>query len=357
MATNSKFYERLLAQAVLTANITEPSFTAQENAPFVGENIAPLVDMRTDVVALTVARVAAIGIGSFVAPEGTPPLIDLTGREEESWLTEMADLAEQHRISPTRWRRLQSTDPEVVAEEARKLIDIGVIMEERARRLTEKMRWDAFQGQVVLSYQNNDSNLQVTYPIPAGNKPTVSVPWTDTTNADVVADLKAWRLKVATETGAPGTEYHLASEDIELMLANQKLRGYYNIPVGQPFRPTVEDVARLVGEGTTFIPVDHAYRAESVGTARRPQDHTRYLALGKVLVTPKGYTVNGQRIADMPNGLVEVQTGYNTGQLLIGPQSEIKLHGDSMQRFLHHKAKRLPRLSVPGAFLTATIYS
>lgn len=354
---NTKYYERLLAQAVLTANITEPSFTAQENAPFVGETLAPLVDMRTDVVAITVARVAAIGIGSHVAPEATPPLIDLTGREEESWLTEMADLAEQHRISPTRWRRLQSTDPDVVAEEARKLIDIGVIMEERARRLTEKMRWDAFQGSVILEYQNRDTNLEVTYPIPAGNHPVSALPWDDPATSDPVADQKAWRLKVAAETGAPGTEYHLASEDIELMLASDSLRGHFNVPVGMPFAPSVEDVARLVGTGTTYIPVDHGYREESVGASRRPEDHTRYFPLGKVLVTPAGYTVNGQRIADMPNGLVEVQTGYNTGQLLVGPQSEIKLHGDSMQRFLHHKAKRLPRIAVPGAFLTATIYT
>lgn len=353
---NTSLYERLLKQAVLTENIVTPGFTAQENAPFVGEQLAPLINVDGDVVAITASRIAAIGIGQFVAPEATPPFIDLTGRESETQLTEMADMAEQHRISPTRWRRLQSTDPDVVGEEARRLIEIGQIMEERARRLTEKMRWDAFQGEVTLEYQNRDTNLVITYPIPLGNKPVSSVPWDDTTNSDPVADLKADRLKVATETGNPGNLAHIADEDLELVLSNQKLRGYFNVPVGQPFRPTAEDVQRLIGTGFRFVPVNHSYRKEDVGTSVRPEDHTRYLPLGKVLVTPD-YNANGRAIAQMLNGDVEIQTGYNTGVLLKGPQSEIKLHGDSMQRFLHHKAKRLPRLGQPGAFLTRTIYT
>jgi len=354
--TNTEYFQRLLSQAVLTENIVGPSFTAQETAPFVGETIAPLVNYDGDVIAITAARVAAIGVGQHVAPEATRPFIDLTGREEETWLTEMADMGEQHRISPTRWRRLQSSDPAVVGEEARKLIEIGQIMEERLRRLTELDRWQAFRGTLTITYQNSDSVLVIAYPIPAGNLPVVSVPWTDTVNADPVADMRAWRLKVATETGNPGVRFHLADEDAELIILNDKLRGYFNVPVGQPFRPTLDDVAALVGTGTTFIGVNHAYRAESVGSAVRPQDHTRYLPLGKVLVTPE-YNANGRPVAEVANGDVEVQTGFNTGVLVKGPQSEIKLDSQSMQRFLHHMAKRLPRLIQPGAFLTATIYS
>lgn len=353
---NQKYFERLLRQAVLTDNIVGPSFTAQEQAPFVGERIAPIRNVDGDVVAITASRIAAIGIGQFVAPEASPPFVDLTGREEESQITEMADLAEQHRISPTRWRRLQSSDPEVVGEEARRLIEIGQILEERNRRLTEKMRWDAFMGRVIAEYQNRDTNLVIDYPIPLGNRPTVTVPWTDTENSDPIADIKAWRLKVGQETGQPGNLVHLADEDLELVLLNENLRGYFNIPVGQPFRPTEEDVARLIGTNVEFVPVNHSYRKEDVGSSVRAEDHTRYLPLGKVLVTP-AYNANGRQIAEVPNGDVEIQTGYNTGALLKGPQSEIKLHGDSMQRFLHHKSKRLPRLVQPGAFLTATIYS
>jgi hypothetical protein len=353
---NTSYFQRLLSQAVLTENIVGPGFTAQETAPFVGEQIAPLKDYDGDVIAITASRIAAIGIGQWVAPEASRPFVDLTGREEETFLTEMADMGEQHRISPTRWRRLQSNDPNVVGEEARKLIEIGQILEERNRRLTEKARWDAFMGTLIIEYQNRDNNLEITYPIPAGNVPVVSVPWDDTANSDPVADMRAWRLKIATETGIPGTRYHLSDEDAELILMNETLRGYFNVPVGQPFRPVLDDVAALVGTGTTFIGVNHGYRKEEVGSSVAPDDHERYLPLGKVLVTPD-YNANGRPIAEVANGDVEVQTGFNTGVLVKGPQSEIKLHSDSMQRFLHHMAKRLPRLIQPGAFLTATIYT
>lgn len=327
-----------------------------EAAPFVGEQIAPLVNTTAETIAIRESRTAAFGIGSAVAPEATPVLIDLTGREESSRIHELAEMAEQHRISPTRWYKLQSTDENVVAEEARKLIEIGQQMEERARRLTEKWRWDAFSGDLTITYQNNDSVLNIAYPLPSGNKPTVAVEWTDTVNADVVADMKAFRNQIASTAGNPGVVFHLADEDQELILANQKLRAYFNVAVGQPFRPTLDDVAQLVGPGTRFVGVNHGYRLEAAGTATDESAHQRYLPLGKMLVTTE-YNNNGFRIAEVPNGRVEVQTGYNTGTLLFGPQSEIKLHGDSMERFLHHKAKRLPALHQPEAFLYATIYT
>jgi hypothetical protein len=197
--------------------------------------------------------------------------------------------------------------------------------------------------------------LQIDYPIPTSNKVVASVAWTDTTNSDPIADLRAARLGVLTNTANPGNLCHISDEDLELVLNNAKLRTYFNVPVGQPFRPTVDDVTPLIGDGFRFVPTNHAYRATTVGTSVRPQDHTRYLPLGKVIVTPE-YNINGRPIAEMPNGDVEIQTGYNTTVLLKGPQSEIKLHGDSHQRFLHHRAKRLPRIVQPGAFYNLTIY-
>jgi hypothetical protein len=145
------YYDRLLSQAVLTDNIVGPSFTAQEQAPFVGEQIAPLRNVDGDVVAITASRIAAIGIGQFVAPEASPPFVDLTGREEETQITEMADLGEQHRISSDKVEKASVLVTQVVvAEEARKVIEIGQILEERQRRLTEKLRWDAFQGTAII---------------------------------------------------------------------------------------------------------------------------------------------------------------------------------------------------------------
>jgi hypothetical protein len=68
------------------------------------------------------------------------------------------------------------------------------------------------------------------------------------------------------------------------------------------------------------------------------------------------YTIDGAPIADTPNGLVEIATGYNTTALLPGPQSEVIMKGDGVyQRFLRQASRRIVRLRRPEAFLFADI--
>ena len=347
--------DRLFDQAVLTDFIVKPAQTAMEAAPRLGDQIAPLVDVPGQFVKMRTATVHAFGIGQFKAPEGTPPLVDLTGREESEQLGgEMLQLDEMHRISPTRWARLQSTDENIVAQEARNIIEIGTELEIRNQRLTEKLRWDAFKGTVIAQYQQGDSVLTINYPKPTGHNPVVAVSWTDTTNADPIADLKAWQLVVANSSGTPGTRIHIGSLDWELLLANAKLKTYYNIPVGQPFRPTVEDVQALLAPGTQFVLTDAGYRPASVGASTASTDHVRYLPTGELLVTTD-YRVDGTPIADTPNGEVQIVTGWNTTALVQGPVSELKLNTESMNYLLRHASRRIPRILRPECFLWADV--
>lgn len=347
--------DRLFNQAALTELTVQPVLTAMEAEPRLGDQIAPLRQIDGQYVALRVRDVHAFGIGQFKSPEATPPLVDLTGREEREEIMELVALDEMHRISPTRWERLQSSDENVVAEEARRLVEIGQELEIRNQRLTEKMRWDAFKGTLVVTYQQSDAVLQIDYPKPTGHNPTVSVLWTDTVNSDPVADIKAWQLQLANSSGnAETTIIHLSSEDAELILNNDKLKAYYNIPAGQPFRPTLEDVEALLLPGGTFKITDAGYRASTVGASRARADHTRYLPVGKVFVTT-AYSVEGQQIADTPNGQVQFVTGYNSTAFAQGPISEVKLHLESMNYFLRHASRRIPRILRPECLLYATV--
>lgn len=345
----------ILDQAALTDSIVGPVETEMEAAPFLGEQISPMFDVDNQYVSMRVEDTYAYGIGQFRAPEATPPLMDLTGREEREEVIELAYLDEMHRISPIRWERLNSTDERVAGREARKLIEIGQILERRNERLTEWMRWQAFSGQLTIEYQQRDTALVIDYPLPAGSRPNASAPWTDTINSDPINDLRTWQTQVATVAGGAGLRIHLASEDIELLLSNQKLRGYFNVAAGQPFLPALDDVLRLLRPGTQIIPFDTAYRDESVGASKAPEDHTRFLPIGNLLMTTD-YRLDGAPIADTPNGLVEIATGYNTTALLPGPQSEVIMKGDgAYQRYLRQASRRIVRLRRPEAFLYATI--
>lgn len=346
----------IMDQAALTDQIVGPVETALEQEPFLGEQIAPMFDVDGQYVAMQVEDYHAYGIGQFRAPESTPPLMDITGREGSEVVIELAHLDEMHRISPTRWEKLNSTDDRIASREARSLIEIGQILERRNERLTEWMRWQAFSGQLTIEYQQRDTALVIDYPSPAGHRPTATIDWTDLVNSDPIQDLRTWQNQVSISSGSAGLIIHIGSDDLELVLNNQKLRGYFNVEPGQPFLPSEADVLRLLKPGTKFQIFDAAYRAESVGASKRPEDHTRFLPLGRILVTTE-YRNNGTPIADCANGLVEIATGYNSTALLPGPQSEIIMKGDgAYQKFLRQASRRIPRIRQPEAFLYAEIY-
>jgi hypothetical protein len=346
----------ILDQAALTDSIVGPVETEMETAPFLGEQIAPMFDIDGQYVSMKVEDIHAYGIGQFRAPEATPPLMDITGREEREEVIELVHLDEMHRVSPIRWERLNSNDERIAGREARSLIEIGQILERRNERLTEWMRWQAFSGQLTVEYQQRDTALVIDYPLPAGHTPNTAVAWSDTVNSDPVNDLRTWQTACAVGCGKAGLLIHLSSEDLENVLNNQKLRTYFNVAVGQPFLPGIEDVLRLLRPGSQFITQDSAYRDESVGASVDPEDHTRFLPVESVLLTPEGYNANGAPIADTPNGVVEIATGYNTTALLPGPQSEIVMKGDGIyQRFLRQASRRIVRLRQPGAFVYADV--
>ena len=64
-------------QAVLTTLINEQVDTALEQAPFLGETVAPSVNIASRMARMDVARTYAFGIGQFKAPNAMPALIDM----------------------------------------------------------------------------------------------------------------------------------------------------------------------------------------------------------------------------------------------------------------------------------------
>lgn len=341
----------IMDQAALTDSIVGPVETEMETQPYTGEQIAPMQDTDSQYVSMRVEDLHAFGIGQFRAPEASIPLMDITGREEREEVIEMAYLDEAHRISPRRWEILTQGGDTLAAREARRLVEIGQILERRNERLSEWMRWSAFSGQLTIEYQQRDTALVIDYPLPSGHKPAAAVPWTDTTNSDPVNDLKTWLSTVSNDAGSPGRRIHISDDDLELVVTNQKLRTYFNVEVGQPFMPTQEDVLKLLPPGTQFIPTNHAFREEDVGGSKRPEDHTRYLPIGNILITTD-YTIEGVNIAETLNGPVEIKTGPDATSFLPGPQSEIILKGEGVYtRLLRQASRRIVRLKRPEAFL------
>lgn len=340
-------------QAVLTALINDEVDTNLERQAFVGEQIAPLRDVQARAVRVQVGRTYSFGIGQFKAPDAVPPLIEMPVGEREERMIEIALLEEMHRITGEQWMRLQSKDENVRAAEGLDVIERGRILQTRNERLTEWMRWQSFKGSLTITYPTG-STLVIDYGFPAGHAPTAGTLWTDTTDSDPVADLEAWQDKLATDSGHLGTRVHLTSSTAKLILKNEKLKTYYNVPSGQPFKPTLQDVANLLAEDTQFIIYDAGFRPMQSAAPRDDASHTRYLPTPNVLVTTP-YSIEGDQIADVANGQVEISSGYNTTNILQGPQSEVILDHMTKNRYLRQASARIPRINHPESFLWATV--
>jgi hypothetical protein len=341
-------------QATLTGLINKPLEARVESEPTIGESIAPLESVQAREVKLQVREINPFGKGQFRAPGATPPLMEATAELREE-IIELALLDEMYRIKDEDFLALQSNDENYKRRAGLSVVERGNVLAIRNRRATEDLRWQAFSGTAVITYPSG-SQIEIDYGIPSDHKPSASPEWDDHVNSDPIADLKAWQLKSAVAVGSYGTKIHMGTETWQHLIQNDKLTDYLTGTDRPLMVPRKEDVLALLWEGTEIIVTDAGYRAEGSGTSRGINSVTPYLPKGKVLITTP-YTIEGERIADMPDGQVIVSTGYNSVDVRQGAQSEVLLEHMSKTHFLRYGSARIPRIRQPGAFVWATAYT
>ncbi len=351
-------------QATLTEVINRPLIKRVESDPSVGETIAPLNQVQSREVKLQVRDVEAFGKGQFRAPGATPALTEFRSNLREE-VIELALLDEMNRIKDEDYLALSSPDDNQKRKAGVSIVDRGTMLAIRNQRLTDTMRWQSFSGSCTITYPNG-GEIDVDYGIPNVNKPTASTAWSDKTNSDPIADLRAWQKLSANQIGTYGVKIHMNSDTFLLVLENAKLKDYLT-GWGRPlFFPQNQDILDLLRghpsgpssnqEATEIIIVDGGYRAEGVGSDRGVGNVTRFLPYGKVLITTE-YSVDGQRIADVCDGQVIVSTGYNQVGIRQGSQAEVLLEHFGKTHFLRYASARIPRILQPGAFVYATVAS
>lgn len=339
-------------QAALTDVINRSYQSREDSSPSIGAQIAPLKPVQAREVKVNGRILNGNGLGQLRAPGATPPLYEPTASYQES-VIELALPDEMHRINQEDYLALKSSDINYRRKAGVELVERVESLVVRNINRTEKMRWEAFSGTVTLEYPSGAS-LDVDYGIPVANKPTTSLDWNNPATSDPIADLKEWQKLTAKAVGSWGLKIHMSSEAWELLIASDSVISRLTGNDRPLYVPTKADVLSLLREGTDIVIYDGGWRSD--GDASRSYDAlNRFLPKDKVLITTD-YSINGQPIADTPDGQVLVGNSINTAPIVKqGAQSEIIYDQISHEHLVRYASARIVRLHEPGAFVWADV--
>lgn len=342
-------------QAVMTDLITRPVVTQWEDQPRLGDLLAPVRSLPGRSAKLQVRQTLAFGKGQFRAPDASPALY----KPNQTWRQEVISLVlleEMERIGEEQYLLLNSPDENVKRAAGVDLVERGQILQSRNERLTEWMRWQAFQGNLTIPYPGGQE-LFIDYGYQSNQKPTAATPWSTVASADPIGDMKSWAATIAANSGYFGIRFHMSSETWEYVVRNTGLRALLTATNRTMLIPTKQDVLNLLRDGTDIVIYDNGYRDDTQGSARGiPNSLTRFLPPGKVLVTTE-YQIEGRSIAETLDGQVVVGSGYNSVSIQQGAQAETILDNLSKNHFMRVASARIPRLIYPECFLWATAYT
>lgn len=348
-------------QSQLTHVIARAMTLGRENVPSLADQIAPKEDVKSRKVKYRVSEVDAFGVGQLRAPDGNPQLY----RSAMSYRDEYIELAlpdEMERVSEDTMLKLLSSDLNIKASGGVDLVTRGKILGLRNMRRVEKMRWEMFlTGKVTLDYLDSDD--QIDFGLPADHIVTAGTLWSDTTNADIISQVRTWQKVLADDIGTYGTEIHMNSDTWDYVYNNAKIATKLSTWGRGLMVPQMDEVASLFREGTSIHIYDGGFRDVGVkmgsvagkpNASRGNAQLTKWLPNGKVLITTP-YQIDGEKIADTPNGQVMIATGYNSAEPRQGPQSETILDPISKNTFLRYAGAAIPRMLIPEAFFVATV--
>jgi len=340
-------------QAVLTEIVRRDIERAYEKGPRLGDLIAPLKPVQDRVVKTETIEYRAFGKGQFKAPDATPALYTPRIKYTEEGI-ELALLEEMTVIQESHWHRLNSADESIRRAAGVDILGRAKVLQLRNERLTEWMRFEAFKGKLIIEYPVTGMVVELDYKMPATHKPVASIAWT-AEGSTPVDDIRAWQKLSANTVGHHGVMIHLNSDTWEVLERHVQVRDYLTDGSRDLFLPTEDEVARLMRAGTQFVVHDGGFTEEDSEYEEGLDSLTQYIPDGYVLITTP-YVIDGEQIADTPDGLVAISTAYDELSLRQGMQSEVIVNHEAKAHFWRQASARIPRVKRPGAFVWAKVF-
>lgn len=333
-----------------------------------GPRIAPLVPVQDRKIKKQAFEIEAFGKGKFKARDATPPIFVPTIRWTREYI-ELALLEEMSPIEEDEWHNLTSPDENIRNKTGIDILTRTRVLQMRNERLTEWMRFQAFQDTLTVtmgdSVTNPAQNYGLKYGIPPLNKPQATVTWLDRVNSKPISDLRAWQRMLMRLTGQFGYMVHMNSWTYENLEFSAETLAKLS-PLGRTLLLAEQsDIIRLLygadsmegnNQSTQIIISDAGFRDEGVEDDRSLDATTLYIPDGYVLMTTP-YQLDGENIADVPDGRVAVTTEGNAPLVWKqGFQTETMFDLFAKTHFTRAASARIPRLNKPKAFVWAKVF-
>jgi hypothetical protein len=350
--------------ATQTELVNRALTTTLEDENLVGPTIAPTIDVRDRRIKRGAIEVEAFGMAQMKARNATPPIFIPSSGYTEEWI-ELADIDEMSPIEEDEWERLTGGNE---FERNRVGVDIlkrARILQLRNERRTEWMRWQAFYDTLTVTMADEPGQqMWLRYGIPPANKITVSPLWTSRTTSTPITNIRAAQKYLFTTLGKWGSRIYMGADTWENLQYSKEIKDLLQPGSGTFYIPTVAQTESLLygGAGSNDRPrpgmpqpqvivTNAGYRDVGVGTNRGASSLTYYLPEGRVLITTEP-TIDGERIADVPNGRVAVKANAMAEpEWRQGPQTETLV--SAMPPYVHYTRQvcvRIPRINYPAAF-------
>ncbi|MFW6194938.1 MAG: major capsid protein [Chloroflexota bacterium] len=326
---------------------------------FRGREVAPIVPTNNRKFKMTVREAdLPLGIGQFKAPNADTPVADIRGQLNPTTVTYISavDLEEMVLLEET--DHLESADALVRMNKIDEIIDMGRLLQLRNERLTELMRWKAFQNALTIEFQNGEALTVDSYGqygtganshiiTDPGNNNYRNTDWNDVDNSRPLDDLHAWQDLIENDAGFPAEHIWMSRQTFRNFQRSAQWAEFLTF-VDRTFRlVTQEDISRLVD-----IPNFHIY--EGSWKDNDGVQH-KYLPDDYVLITTAP-TLDGIRIAETYDApVVRYQGGRLQVQRNPGMNAETWVDPLKKQEFLRVSTARMVHLMFPEAIAYAYV--
>jgi hypothetical protein len=190
--------------------------------------------------------------------------------------------------------------------------------------------------------------------MPSTNKPTSAISWL-AEGSKPIDDIRAWQRIPGNIVGHLGTKVHMNGDTFEVLTRHAQVRDYLTDSSRDLFLPTADEVGRLMRPNTEFVITEGGFTEESTDYELGLDQLTQYIPDGYLLITTP-YVIDGEQIADTPDGIVTVSVAYDELDTRQGMQSEVIVDHKSKAHFWRQASTRIPRIKRPGAFVWAKAF-